>query len=350
MPSHQMHTSSPSHLCYQLLASIHFTPIWTSHRTAPASATSASQPHPCPQIQNSRQESLTCSYNRARRILHHPPHPQRPAPHASTSPNSSAWLYTQWMPHAKTPWQAEPQLQQLSMAWRTQACNSYPQSQQAHHSMDGTINCWIVAILPFNFKLAYVPANKYKGLDGLSRCEPVPEEDKEDDNPKDWVDNTLTLGVWVVSWVSPLSPDMHHTVPLVLSINANDSSDDEATTQSSQPCHNRYLPAWYCTDDLVSLPCASAWSWHLAANSIPNNNEDTTDTLQQQGLLTITGEGAQLQVTASPSTPDNYEDDCYIPWAIFLFSILTNPFPSHDCLLDMSPDSFLAYLTAFLSS
>jgi len=29
---------------------------------------------------------------------------------------------------------------------------------------------------------------------------------------------------------------------------------------------------------------------------------------------------------------------------------LTNPFPSHDCLLDTSPDHFLAYLTAFLSS
>jgi len=32
------------------------------------------------------------------------------------------------------------------------------------------------------------------------------------------------------------------------------------------------------------------------------------------------------------------------------FLLLTNPFSSHDCLLDTSPDSFLAYLTAFLSS
>ena len=30
--------------------------------------------------------------------------------------------------------------------------------------------------------------------------------------------------------------------------------------------------------------------------------------------------------------------------------MLTNSFPSCDCLLDTSPDSFLAYLTAFLSS
>jgi len=34
----------------------------------------------------------------------------------------------------------------------------------------------------------------------------------------------------------------------------------------------------------------------------------------------------------------------------FFFLTLTNPFPSHDCLLDMSPDPLLAYLTAFLSS
>jgi len=34
----------------------------------------------------------------------------------------------------------------------------------------------------------------------------------------------------------------------------------------------------------------------------------------------------------------------------FFFFMLTNPFPSHDCLLDMSPDSFLAYLTTFLSA
>jgi len=43
------------------------------------------------------------------------------------------------------------------------------------------------------------------------------------------------------------------------------------------------------------------------------------------------------------------EADCYIPQAIFLF-MFTNPFSSHDCLLDTSPDSFLAYLTTFLSS
>jgi len=173
---------------------------------------------------------------------------------------------------------------------------------------NAAINRWIAAILLFDFKLVHVPADKHKGPDGLSRREPILGEDEEEDDPEDWVDNALALRVWVVSWVSPLSADTHHAVPLVLSINANNGSDDEATTQLSRPRRNRRLPARYRTDDLASSPRASARSRHPAANSFPNNNEDTTDALQQQGLSTIAGEGAQPQATASPSTPDDRED------------------------------------------
>jgi len=98
---------------------------------------------------------------------------------------------------------------------------------------NASINRWIAAILLFDFKLVHVPADKHKGLDSLSRREPIPEEDEEDDNPEDWVDNALALGVWVVSWVSPLSADTHRTAPLTLSINVADTSDDESTAQSS---------------------------------------------------------------------------------------------------------------------
>jgi len=41
----------------------------------------------------------------------------------------------------------------------------------------------------------------------------------------------------------------------------------------------------------------------------PNNDEDTTNALQQQGLSTIARVGAQPQATTSPSTPTNHEDD-----------------------------------------
>jgi len=79
--------------------------------------------------------------------------------------------------------------------------------------LNAAINHWIAAILLFNFKLVHVPADKHKGPDGLSRHEPISGEDEEDEDPKDWVDNALTLRAWVVSWVSPLSPDMHHSSP-----------------------------------------------------------------------------------------------------------------------------------------
>jgi len=99
--------------------------------------------------------------------------------------------------------------------------------------LNAAINRWIAAILLFNFKLVHMPADKHKGPDSLSRRKPVPGEDEEEDDPKDWVNNALALRVWVVSWVSPLSADTHHAVPLVLSIDANDGSNDEAATQLS---------------------------------------------------------------------------------------------------------------------
>jgi hypothetical protein len=69
---------------------------------------------------------------------------------------------------------------------------------------NATINRWIAAILLFDFKLVHIPADKHKGPDGLSRREPVEGEDDDDNNedPEDWIDNALALGIWVVSWIS----------------------------------------------------------------------------------------------------------------------------------------------------
>ena len=60
-----------------------------------------------------------------------------------------------------------------------------------------TLNRWITAILLFNFKLVHVPADKHQGPDGLSRHEPVPGEDEDDSNPEDWVNNILSLSIWI---------------------------------------------------------------------------------------------------------------------------------------------------------
>jgi transposase InsO family protein len=66
---------------------------------------------------------------------------------------------------------------------------------------NATINRWIAAILLFDFKLVHIPAEKHRGPDGLSRREPADGEDEHEDDPEEWIDRTLALGVWVVSWL-----------------------------------------------------------------------------------------------------------------------------------------------------
>ena len=65
---------------------------------------------------------------------------------------------------------------------------------------NAAINRWIAAILLFDFKLVHVLAEKHQGPDGLSRRKPIPGEDNEDEDPEDWIDNTLSLSIWTDSW------------------------------------------------------------------------------------------------------------------------------------------------------
>ena len=64
-----------------------------------------------------------------------------------------------------------------------------------------TINRWITTILLFNFKLVHIPAEKHHGPNGLSWHEPADDEVDEDDDPKDLINRTLALRIWVVSWL-----------------------------------------------------------------------------------------------------------------------------------------------------
>ena len=74
---------------------------------------------------------------------------------------------------------------------------------------NATINRWITTILLFDFKLVHVPAEKHCGPDGLSRRGPAPGEEEEDD-PKDWIDHALALGIWTTSWLnSAPAPDVN---------------------------------------------------------------------------------------------------------------------------------------------
>jgi len=93
---------------------------------------------------------------------------------------------------------------------------------------NAAINRWIAAIQLFDFKLVYVPADKHKGPDGLSRRKPVSGEDEEDD-PNDWIDSALSLGTWVMSWLDFLLTNSLHTDALVLSLESNDNDNNSAT-------------------------------------------------------------------------------------------------------------------------
>jgi len=65
---------------------------------------------------------------------------------------------------------------------------------------NAAINWWIAATQLFNFKLVHIPAERHQGPDGLSRREPIPGEDDNEDNPEEWVDNSLALGIWLDTW------------------------------------------------------------------------------------------------------------------------------------------------------
>ena len=115
---------------------------------------------------------------------------------------------------------------------------------------NAAINRWIAAILLFDFKLAHVPADKHRGPDGLSRREPAPGED-EDDDPEDWVDHVLSLSVWVVSWLDTCPADSSCAAALTLSFETNDDIDS-TTPQNRRPCRDRRLPARYRSGEYVA--------------------------------------------------------------------------------------------------
>ena len=89
---------------------------------------------------------------------------------------------------------------------------------------NATINRWIAAILLFDFKLTHIPADKHHGPDGLSRRAPAEGED-EDGDPEDWIDQALSLGLWVSSWINAPRHCGVFALALSLSDNALASED-----------------------------------------------------------------------------------------------------------------------------
>jgi len=154
----------------------------------------------------------------------------------------------------------------------------------------------------FDFKLVHVPTSKHKGPDGLLRCEPALGKGEHDD-PEDWVNSALSLGIWVVSWLNTFPANLHRTDALILALEASD--DDEDFTHRACSCCDRCLPMQYRTGDFIPTSCTFAHSQLLASDLAPSNVEDTSNALQQQGISAISRIGAQSQATTNPDTPDS---------------------------------------------
>jgi hypothetical protein len=58
----------------------------------------------------------------------------------------------------------------------------------------------ITTIHLFNFKLVHIPVERHQGPDGLLHCEPIAGEDNNEDDPKEWVDDSRSLGLWLDTW------------------------------------------------------------------------------------------------------------------------------------------------------
>lgn len=125
--------------------------------------------------------------------------------------------------------------------------------------LNTAINWWIAAILLFDFKLVHVPTNKHHGPDGLLWCGPVADEEK-DDNPKDWVDHMLSLGIWVMSWLEAVKEN-----PINVAVLAVLSGHGE-TIKAHHPQHARQLPTQYHTGEFIP------------SNNLHPHTPQTTDT------------------------------------------------------------------------
>jgi hypothetical protein len=79
---------------------------------------------------------------------------------------------------------------------------------------NAAINRWIAAVLLFNFKRVHVPAEEHQGPDGLSRREPIPGKDDDECDLEEWVDNVLSLSLWLNTWTEHHSAHPSGTVKI----------------------------------------------------------------------------------------------------------------------------------------
>jgi len=136
------------------------------------------------------------------------------------------------------------------------------------------INHWIAAILLFNFKLVHIPAEKHHGPDGLSQHEPANSKDNNEDDPKEWIDRTLMLGVWVVSWLEAMLTNNSTTTWTLETHNKPPPQCSAHLHTKTHPNHLKSIDMSNSSQHSNSLECSVDKLPSLAGD----NNEDLTST------------------------------------------------------------------------
>ena len=112
--------------------------------------------------------------------------------------------------------------------------------------------------------------DKHRGPDGLLRRGQVSGEEEED-NPKDWVDHALSLGIWIASWLGTTS--MSAATTLVLETEGGDNS-----TQTHRPQRDRQPPTRYHTGEYIPSNPPHIRTPQITATDTDEHNVKTTHT------------------------------------------------------------------------
>jgi hypothetical protein len=93
---------------------------------------------------------------------------------------------------------------------------------------NATINRWIAAIHLFDFKLVHIPADKHQGPDGLSRRTPAEGEDNDgNDDPEEWIDHALSLGIWIETRLAKQQTGLGITLVWTLASDNSPTTNDQ---------------------------------------------------------------------------------------------------------------------------
>lgn len=142
---------------------------------------------------------------------------------------------------------------------------------------NAAMNRWIAAILLFSFKLVHVPAEKHTGPDGLSRREPIPGEDEDEGDPEEWIDDFLSLGIWIDTWQnSQVSKSSALKVPPG-GVGPAPTATPTRSLPNITPLHAYLPPSTPSTTTSVFATTRSATARATAIPTTPTANTTSTD-------------------------------------------------------------------------